>query len=225
MATSGTYEFNLDIDEIIREAIEMLGNGTIAGNEIPSAKRSLNLLLTDWQNRGISLWTVDTTAVSVAASTTSVDLSASTVDVLGAVWKVSSNSEISMERISMEEYLDLPNKSKTGRPSQFAVRRFRDAPTVYLYPIPDNSTGSFKFEQFKKIQDVTRTAVENADVPSRFLPCLTAGLAYYMSMKRPNMDINKIGMLKQNYLELLTNAMEEDRERTSLFFRPKLSRI
>lgn len=225
MASSGTYSFSLDVDEVIREAMEMIGGEPTLGNEITSAKRTMNLLLTDWQNRGINLWTVTTSAVSVAASTTSIDLSSETIDVLEAVWQVSTNQELQMERISMEEYLTYSNKSRNGRPSQFAVRRGRDNVTVYLYPVPDKNDGAFKYEKFGEIQDVSRTAVETVDVPKRFLPCLTAGLAYYMSMKRPNMDMNRIAMLKANYEELFTNAAEEDRERTSLYFRPKLRRI
>lgn len=225
MASSGTYSFNLDVDEIIREASEMLGGEQVLGNELTSAKRSINLILTDWQNRGVNLWTVSTTAVSVASSTTVISLEGSTIDVLEAVWQVSTNQELQMNRISMEEYLTYSNKSRTGRPNEFAVRRNRDNVDVYLYPVPDTDTGAFKYEKFGEIQDVTNTAVENVDVPKRFLPCLTAGLAFYMGLKRPNVDMNRLNMLKVNYEELFTNASEEDRERTSLYFRPKLRRI
>ena len=225
MASSGSYSFNLDIDEVIREASEMIGGEQVLGNELTSAKRSINLLLTDWQNRGVNLWTVDTTTVSVAASTTAITLTSATIDVLEAVWQVSTNQEFQMERISMEEYLTYSNKTITGRPNTFATRRKRDNVEVYLYPLPDTNTGAFKYEQFKEIQTVDKIAVENADVPQRFLPALTAGLAYHMSMKRPNMDINRIAMLKGNYEELYNNASMEDRERTSLYIRPKLRRI
>jgi hypothetical protein len=222
MATSGTYTFNLDVDQIIQEASEMIGGEQTSGNEVESAKRSINLLLTDWQNRGVSLWTVNTTVVSVAASTTSIDLPNATIDVLEAVWQVSTSSELQMSRISMEEYMTITNKSQSGRPNQYAVRRKVDNPEVFFYPIPDSSTQAVKFEQFKKIQNVSQTALENVDIPTRFLPPMTMGLAYHMGIKRPNIPTERISMLKVNYEELLQNAMEEDRERSSLFFKPKL---
>jgi len=221
MATSGTYNFNLDVDTIIQEASEYLGGEVTLGHEVESAKRSINLILTDWQNRNINLWTVNTTVVSVTTSVTSLNLSDSTIDVLSAV-VTRDNRDLSMLRISMDEYLQINNKSQTGRPSQYAVRRNRDNPTVFLYPIPENSTDTIKFEQIRKIQDVNQTAIENVDIPTRFLPCLTMGLAYYMGIKRPNVSAERLGFLKGNYEELLLSAQLEDRERTSLFVKPKL---
>lgn len=224
MATSGTYNFNLDVDTIIQEASELIGGEAVLGNEVTSAKRSINLVLTDWQNRSINLWTVKTTAISVTASVTSYTLTSSTIDILEAVVN-RDNRDLGMIRISMEEYLQINNKSQTGRPSQYAVRRERDNPELFLYPIPENSTDMLKLEQIHKIQDVENIIAENVDIPTRFLPCLTMGLAYYMAMKRPNVPNERIGLLKQNYEELLNNAQMEDRERTSLFFKPKLSRV
>ena len=224
MATSGTYNFNLDVDTIIQEASELIGGEAVLGNEVTSAKRSINLVLTDWQNRSINLWTVKTTAISVTASVTSYALTSSTIDILEAVVN-RDNRDLGMIRISMEEYLQINNKSQTGRPSQYAIRRERDNPELFLYPIPENSTDMLKLEQIHKIQDVENIIAENVDIPTRFLPCLTMGLAYYMAMKRPNVPNERIGLLKQNYEELLNNAQMEDRERTSLFFKPKLSRV
>ena len=221
MATSGTYNFNLDVDTIIQEASELIGGEATLGNEVTSAKRSINLVLTDWQNRSINLWTVATT---VTTSVTSYALTSSTIDILEAV-VTRDNRDLGMIRISMEEYLQINNKSQTGRPSQYAIRRGRDNPEIFLYPIPENSTDTLKLEQIHKIQDVENVITENVDVPTRFLPCLTMGLAYYMSMKRPNTPVDRISLLKQNYEELLNNAQLEDRERTSLFFKPKLSRV
>lgn len=224
MATSGTYNFNLDVDTIIQEASELIGGEVVLGNEVTSAKRSINLVLTDWQNRSINLWTVKTTAISVTTSVTSYALTSSTIDILEAVVN-RDDRDLGMIRISMEEYLQINNKSQTGRPSQYAIRRGRDNPEMFVYPIPENSTDMLKLEQIHKIQDVENVIAENVDVPTRFLPCLTMGLAYYMAMKRPNVANERIGLLKQNYEELLSNAQLEDRERTSLFFKPKLSRV
>lgn len=220
MATSGTYSFSMDIDEVIQEAMEMIGGEATLGEEPRSARRSINLLLQDWQNRGIQLWTIGTTAVTVTTSVTSYTLGAENIDVLEAVVN-RSGTDIQLERISMEEYMKVPRKGQTGRPTQFAVRRGRDTATVYLWPIPENSTDTIKFEVVSYIQDVTRSS-QTADVSRRFLPCLTAGTAYFMSMKRPGVDAGRIQMLKQEYEERLLRAQEEDKERASIYMRPRL---
>lgn len=220
MATSGTYSFSMDIDEVIEEAMEMIGGEATLGNEPKSARRSINLLLQDWQNRGIQLWTVGTTTVTVTTSVTSYTLGNENVDVLEAV--VSRNGiDLQLERISMEEYLKVPRKGQTGRPTQFAVRRERDASKVFLWPIPENNTDKIKFETFKYFEDVTRSS-QTADISRRFYPCLTAGTAYFMSMKRPGVDAGRIAMIKQEYEERLMRAQEEDKERASMFVLPRL---
>ena len=220
MATSGTYSFSMDIDEVIQEAMEMIGGEATIGEEPRSARRSINLLLQDWQNRGIQLWTIGTTAVTVTTSVTSYTLDAENIDVLEAVVN-RSGTDIQLERISMEEYMKVPRKGQTGRPTQFAVRRGRDTATVYLWPVPENSTDTIKFEVVRYIQDVSRSS-QTADVSRRFLPCLTAGTAYFMSMKRPGVDAGRIQMLKQEYEERLLRAQEEDKERASIYMRPRL---
>jgi hypothetical protein len=221
MATSGTYSFSMDIDEVIQEAMEMIGGEATLGEEPRSARRSINLLLQDWQNRGIQLWTIGTTAVTVTTSVTSYTLDAENIDVLEAVVN-RSGIDLQLERISMEEYMKVPRKGQTGRPTQFAVRRGRDTATVYLWPVPENSTDTIKFEVVRYIQDVTRSS-QTADVSRRFLPCLTAGTAYFMSMKRPGVDAGRIQMLKQEYEERLLRAQEEDKERASIYMRPRIN--
>ena len=112
MATSGTYSFSMDIDEVIQEAMEMIGGEATLGEEPRSARRSINLLLQDWQNRGIQLWTIGTTAVTVTTSVTSYDLGVENIDVLEAVVN-RNNIDLQLERISMEEYLKIPRKGQT----------------------------------------------------------------------------------------------------------------
>ena len=221
MATSGTYSFSMDIDEVIQEAMEMIGGEATLGEEPRSARRSINLLLQDWQNRGIQLWTIGTTAVTVTTSVTSYTLGTENIDVLEAVVN-RSGIDLQLERISMEEYMKVPRKGQTGRPTQFAVRRGRDSATVYLWPVPENSTDIIKFEVVRYIQDVSRSS-QTADVSRRFLPCLTAGTAYFMSMKRPGVDAGRIQMLKQEYEERLLRAQEEDKERASIYMRPRIN--
>lgn len=221
MAVSGTYSFNLDIDEVIQEATEMIGGENTLGHEPASARRSINLMLKDWQNRGVLLWSTSVSSVTIAASTTAYDLASSTVDALEVVLN-RDDTDIQLERISPEEYLLIPNKTQTGRPSQYSIRRGRDNPVMSLWPIPENSTDVIKIEVISELQDVDKSAGQNADLPKRFLPCLTCGLAYYMSMKRPGVDGNRIQMLKLNYEELLQRAMLEDRERATMRVVPRL---
>ena len=221
MAVSGTYDFNLDIDEVIQEAMEMIGGEDTLGHEPASARRSINLMLKDWQNRGILLWTTSVSSVTVAASTTAYDLSSSTIDALEVVLN-RDDTDIQLTRISPEEYLLIPNKTQTGRPMQYSIRRGRDNPVMSVWPIPENSTDVLKMEIFSELQDINKSAIQNADLPKRFLPALTCGLSYYMSMKRPGVEAGRIQMLKGNYEEKLGRAMLEDRERATMRVVPKL---
>ena len=221
MAVSGTYDFNLDIDEVIQEAMEMIGGEDTLGHEPASARRSINLMLKDWQNRGILLWSTSVSSVTVAASTTAYDLASTTIDALEVVLN-RDDTDIQLTRISPEEYLLIPNKTQTGRPMQYSIRRGRDNPVMSVWPIPENSTDVLKMEIFSELQDVNKSADQNADLPKRFLPPLTCGLSYYMSMKRPGVDAGRIQMLKVNYEEKLGRAMLEDRERATMRVVPKL---
>jgi len=224
MSTSGTYNFSMDIDEVIQEALEMIGGEQTLGNDPKSARRSINLLLQDWQNRGILLWSTNTTVVDVSVSVTAYSLSSNMVDAMEVVVNLSA-TDIQLDRISMEEYLKIPRKSQTGRPTQYAIRRGRSNPELYLWPIPDNDDYSLKIEKIKYLQDVNKSAGQIADVSRRFLPCITAGVAYFMSLKRAGIDGNRIMFIKQEYEERLARAMDEDRERTSLRIVPKLNLV
>jgi len=214
----------MDIDEVIQEALEMIGGEQTLGNDPKSARRSINLLLQDWQNRGILLWSTNTTVVDVSTSVTAYSLSSNMVDAMEVVVNLSA-TDIQLDRLSMEEYLKIPRKSQTGRPTQYAIRRGRANPELYLWPIPDSNDYSLKIEKIKYLQDVNKSAGQIADVSRRFLPCMTAGLAYFMSMKRAGIDGNRIMFIKQEYEERLARAMDEDRERTSLRIVPKLNLV
>jgi len=222
MAVSGTYNFNLDIDQIIQEATEMIGGEDTLGHTPESARRSINLMLRDWQNRGILLWTTSTTAVTVAASVAAYSLSSSTINVLEATTR-RNNTDIKITRITPEEYLLIPAKTQTGRASQYSIRRGRDNSVMSIWPIPENSTDILRMEIVSEVEDVDKSAIQNADTPKRFLPALTCGLSYYLSMKRPGVEATKTAMLKTNYEEILARAMEEDRERASIYLLPRLT--
>lgn len=224
MALSGTFNFNLDIDDVIQEASEMLGGEQTLGHEPKSARRSINLMLKDWQNRGILLWSTETTAITVEASVTSYALSDSTIDALQVIIN-RDDSDIAATRISFEEYLQIPAKSQTGRATQYSIKRNVNNPTLFIWPIPENSTDVLKIEKISELQDVNKSEGQNADLPKRFLPCLTAGLAFYMGVKRPGVDAGKLTFLKSNYEELLGRALTEDSERASIFFKPKIRAV
>ena len=222
MAVSGTYNFNLDIDQIIQEATEMIGGEDTLGHTPATARRSITLMLRDWQNRGVLLWTTSTTAVTVAASVAEYSLSSSTINVMEATTR-RDNTDIKITRITPEEYLLIPAKTQTGRASQYSIRRGRDNPVMSIWPIPENSTDILRMEIVSEVEDVDKSAIQNADTPKRFLPALTCGLSYYLSMKRQLVPDTKIAMLKANYEEILGRAMEEDRERASIYLLPRLT--
>ena len=222
MAVSGTYDFNLDIDQVIQEASEMIGGENTLGHEPESARRSINLMLKDWQNRGVLLWSTSTTAVTVVASTTSYSLDSSTINALEVVIS-RDNTDVKLTRITPEEFMVIPNKTQTGKPNQYSIRRGRDNPILSLWPLPENSTDIIKLELVKELQDVNKSAIQNADLPKRFLPCLTMGLAYYMSLKRPLVEAWRISLLKTNYEEMLNRALLEDRETSSIYLLPRVT--
>ena len=174
MATSGTFDFSMDIDEVIQEASEMIGGEQTLGNQAASARRSINLLLQDWQNRGILLWTADTTVVSISASVSTFAMSSSTIDVVETVLN-RDNTDLQLERITMEEYLKIPNKSQVGRPMQYAVRRNSTDIIIHLWPLsmkrPGIDAGRITFLKQEYEERLARALHEDRERASAyFLP-------------------------------------------------------
>lgn len=233
MATSGTYAFTLDINEIIEEAIDRAGGQPTLGSDVKIAKRSLNLLLTDWSNQGINLWTLEQTTITLIAGVSEYTLNPKACDILDATRRTVSGSDytdIAIERISYGDYLEIPNKDQSAPPTEYYVRRDRDAATVVVWPTPQTGTTDLLLVwQINYIQDVTKIAGQNADVPKRFLPALTAGLAVEILMKRlPTLKDEArawkiiLDELKANYAEKLMFAKEEDRMRGSWHIIPRV---
>ena len=218
MALSGTNAFNLDVDEVIHEAFERCGLHARSGYDLKSARRSLNLLLAEWANRGINLWTVELRTQTLTASTTSYTLDSDLIDILEAVVYKASDTTTDMEvdRISRAEYLNISKKSTEAVPTQYYLLRGQSTPTLYLYPTPD-AADTFKYWGLTKIQDAGDYEDE-LDVPTRFLPCLTAGMAYYVSLKK---SPERTPLLKQLYEEEWQRASEEDRPRSSFYAIPE----
>jgi len=224
MATSGTKSFSLDTAEVIEEAYELAGLELRTGYDAATARRSLNIMFSDWANRGINLWTVEQVSLDLVSGTSSYPLNSFDVDVLEAVVRVydstssSTFSDISIERISRSEYLGVPDKSTTGRPSQYFVDR-KETPVLKLYPTPDDRT-TYKFISYRiqRIDDVTASA-QDQEVPSRFVQCMTLGLAYQLCLKR---NPQKAGLVKVDYEESFNRAADEDRDRASISLTPRL---
>ncbi len=220
MATSGTTSFDLDIDDIIEEAFERCGMRPTSGYELTSARRSLNLMFLDWANRGLNLWTIERFTTTLTANTEYVDLPTNVVNVLEAVIRDTTQSpsvDISIDRISRAEYLNLPNKTTgTARPAQFYVER-TNTPRVYFYPCPD---AAYQFVHYRITRIDDAGDYDNqADVNFRFLPCLVAGLAFHLSLK---FAPDRAQGLKALYEEEFARAASEDRDTASTFFVPEL---
>ena len=217
MATSGSRDFNLDVGEIIEEAYERCGLEVRTGYDAKTARRSLNLMFADWANRGLNLWTVKEGTFTVTQGTSSYSLAADIVDVLDVVVRRDS-TDYEIERISRGDYATLPNKSTQGRPSQFWLDR-QITPVMYLWSTPESSTDQIRYYYVRRVEDAD-ALVNTTDMPFRFYPCMVAGLAYYMAMKRAP---DRIQMLKTVYEEEFQRAADEDQGRTPLKLQPSLS--
>ena len=226
MATSGTTAFNMDCTEIAEEAWERAGREMRSGYDLRTARRSMNLMTIEWQNRGINLWTIDEGTVSLVSGTSQYTLPADTVDLLEQVIRAGSGStqqDLTINRISVSTYASIPNKTTTGRPIQFWIERLVDAPRINVWPVPDSNDYTFKYWRMRRIEDAGR-GVETADMPFRFLPCLVSGLAYHIAMKTPELQ-QRIPLLKAMYEEEFDRAASEDRVKTNARFVPRIGRI
>jgi len=217
MTTSGSRDFNLDVGEVIEEAYERCGLEVRTGYDAKTARRSMNLMFADWANRGLNLWTVKEANFTVTQGTSSYPLASDVVDVLDVVVRRSS-TDFEMQRISRGDYATVPNKTTQGRPSQYYLDR-QITPVMYLWSTPENSTDQVRYYYVRRIEDAD-TLVNTTDMPFRFFPCMVAGLAYYISMKRAP---DRIQMLKSVYEEEFQRAADEDQGRTPLKLQPSLS--
>ena len=290
MTVSNSKDFELDVAEYIEEAFERCGLEVRTGYDLKTAKRSLNLMLAEWANRGLNQWTIDQTSITLAsdignypggnltmtvgasgsftvgetitggtsaatASITSLPSSTSmaitipsgtfsngetltggtsaatttlsaavdltpvqkTIDVLSVVI-TRDGTDYALTRLSRSEYLNIPTKSQTGRPSQFFLDR-QISPTLKLWPVPENNTDIVKFDRLVRMDDAD-DYTNTLQIPFRFYPCLAAGLAYYLAIKRAP---QRIEILKAIYEEEFNRAREEDRDRASLQITPSFS--
>ena len=216
MTTSGSTDFELAVDDYIEEAFERCGLEIRTGYDLKTAKRSLNLMLAEWANRGLNQWTIVQRTQALTADDTEYDLGADVIDVLSLVIR-RSGTDFNMSRISRDTYLSIPTKTTTGRPTQYFLDR-QITPNLKIWPAPENSTDVIHYDALTRIQDAD-TMQNTVEIPFRFYPCLSAGLAYYISLKRAP---DRIQLLKNIYEEEFDRAMAEDRDRSSFTIAPSL---
>lgn len=229
--TSGTTVFNLDLNEIIEEAFERCGIEVRTGYEHRTARRSMNLMFTEWANRGINLWTIEQGQIAMTTGTITYNLPVDTVDLIEQVIRTQTGipqTDINISRISVDTYATIPNKNAQGRPIQVWINRQSGVltptgvayPTINVWPCPDQDNYyTFVYWRLRRMQDAGGGA-NIQDVPFRFINCLAAGLAYYISMKIPE-AAQRMPVLKQIYDEQLQLALDEDREKAPLRLAPR----
>ena len=233
MTTTGTTTFGMSILDVCEEAYEMCGVEVRSGYDLRTARRSLNLLLISWANRGINLWTVEQGSIPLTQGTISYTLPVDTIDLLDHVVRTgtgANQTDINISRISVDTYSTIPNKNAQGRPIQVWINRQSGAttptgvanPTINVWPSPEQSNFyTFVYWRLRRIQDAGN-GDNTQDIPFRFLPCMVAGLAYHLSMKIPE-ALSRAQMLKGVYEELWQQAADEDREKASLRIAPRVA--
>ena len=237
MTTTGTALFNIDLSEIIEEAFERVGSEARSGYDFKTARRSLNLLLIEWGSRGINLWTVEQGQIVLNTGVATYPLPVDTVDLLDHVIRTGSGqnqSDITISRISGSTYSTIPNKNALGKPIQVWINRQSGAttptgvasPTINVWPTPQapDSQYTFVYWRLRRMQDAGN-GVNTQDIPYLFLPALVAGLAYYLSMKLPGMDLQRAQALKMVYDEQFQLAADENREKAPVRVVPRMAFI
>ena len=220
MTTSGTRDFEPDVAEYIEEAFERCGLEFRTGYDGITARRSLNLLLADWANRGLNQWTIENTTTTLTQGAESIDLTTSTIDVLDVVIRRTeggSTTDIQMAQVSRSAYWNIPSKDTQSRPTQWFLDK-QITPKLYIWPASENSTDQLLINRLIRIEDADASA-NTMDMPFRFYPCLAAGLAYYIALKKAP---DRVEMLKSFYEEEFARAADQDESRASLFVAPSL---
>lgn len=234
MTTTGTALFNLDVSEIIEECFERAGSELRSGYDYKTARRSLNLLLIEWGNKGINLWTIEQGQIVLNTGVGTYNLPVDTIDLLDHVIRTGTGQQqvdININRISSSTYSTIPNKNALGRPIQVWINRQSGAttptgvasPTINVWPTPQapDQQYTFVYWRLRRIQDAGSGA-NTQDIPYRFLPALIAGLSYYLSMKLPNVDVQRIAGLKMVYDEQFQLAADEDRDKSPDRYVPRM---
>jgi hypothetical protein len=217
VATSGTSNFDPTFDDLLQDAAAMVGGGPVLADELTSARRGLDYLLTDLQNKNVLLHKIETTVIPVSASVSSLTFDQTISDVLVASLRTSA-TDILIDRDGYERWAEIPTKSQTGRPTRYWWDRRRTSNVMNFWPLPDQNYTVVLTIQ--KNAESTLRAFDNVDVPRRFMPALVYGLAYWIGLRRGNrVDTNRLSLLRAEYERAVRDAMREDRERGKVLIR------
>jgi|TARA_R100001198_G_scaffold42797_1_gene23524 hypothetical protein len=226
VATSGTTTFDLDLNSLVEEAFERCGAELRTGYDLRTARRSLNLLTAEWANRGVNLWTIEEGSVSLTEGTITYNLPTNTIDLIEQVIRTGTGTnqqDINISRISASTYATISNKNTEGRPNQVWINRQAARPTINVWPVPEDNDYTFVYYALNRIEDAGN-GVNTQDIPFRFLPCMVAGLAFYLSLKIPQ-AADRSQFLKQEYEEQWALASTEDREKADFRIAPRRQHI
>tara|TARA_Y100000996_G_scaffold308152_1_gene244838 strand:+ start:8597 stop:9268 length:672 start_codon:yes stop_codon:yes gene_type:complete len=219
MATSGTRTFSLNVATAIEEAYELAGLEARTSYDAITARRSLNIMFADWSNRGIQMWEINKVELTLTEGTSEYTINAFDIDVLDAYIQKNVNdvvTDYTIDRIDRNEFIGIPNKATKARPTEYWLERLK-TPVIHLYPTPENSTDKLIYYVWRRIEDAD-ASVQDIDIPSRFMPCLASGLAYYLCLKK---NTQKLPIIKQQYEQDLLNALKYDEDRSPLKIVPK----
>lgn len=234
MTVSGTTTFDLDIHEIIEEAYERCGIEDRSGYDLRTARRSLNILLLEWANRGINMWTIEERELVLTQGVDTYTLGTDIVDLIEQMIQIPNTSQetrYNLTRVSVSTQATRTNPTITGRPTEIYIDRQRVAPIVHIWPIPQIGGYTLVYWILRRMDD-TGAYTNTADVPFRFLPALTAGLAYHLARKVLTSDNaanrwqimfteQRIIRLQADYEASFLEASQEDRERATLSIVPR----
>jgi hypothetical protein len=226
MATSGSKDFELDVADYVEEAFERCGLELRTGYDLKTAQRSLNLMLAEWANRGLNQWTINQKTISAVQDTTvyTIDTTnpTSVIDVLDVFVRETvsgTTSDLPLTKLSRAEYAHIATKTSTGKPNQYFVDK-QITPTITVWPAPDKSSAYTIYLNVLSRMDDADVGTNTMEVPFRFYPCLAAGLAYYIALKRTP---DKVPLLKQLYEEEFERALSQDQSRASFRVAPDLT--
>tara|TARA_R110001592_G_scaffold123401_1_gene331271 strand:- start:871 stop:1542 length:672 start_codon:yes stop_codon:yes gene_type:complete len=219
MATSGTRAFSLDVATAIEEAYELAGLEARTSYDAVTARRSMNIMFADWSNRGIQMWEIAKQEITLTEGTSEYNLNSFDIDILDAYIERTDNgitTDLGLDRIDRNEFINIPNKTIKARSTNYWLERLK-SPVIHLYPTPDNSTDKLIYYVWRTIEDAN-TQVNDIDIPTRFVPCLVSGLAYYLCLKK---NVQKLAIMKEQYEQDLRNAIRYDEDRSPLRIVPK----
>ena len=211
------------LPELFEESFERAGLEMRSGYDLKTVRRSLNLLTLEWQNRGLNLWTIADGTISLTSGTATYTFPDDTIDVIELSLRTGTGTnqiDTNIERVSVSTYSQQTNKNTTGRPTQAFIQRLATSTTATLWPVPDSAaTYTLAFFRLRGIESISEGVTGTADMPPRFVPCLVSGLAYYIAMKRPEVN-DRVAALKQEYEFQFELAAGEDRDTSTISFVP-----